>query len=48
VYVHLDGEVFPAKEVALEVMPKFVRFILPKGSNLPPKEQEFKKETVTA
>jgi YegS/Rv2252/BmrU family lipid kinase len=48
VYLNLDGEVFPAKEVTLEVMPKFVRFILPKGSNLPPKEQEFKKETVTA
>ena len=46
--VNLDGEIFPAKEVSFEVIPKGVRFSLPRGSALPcgqPTEKPLK-ETV--
>jgi YegS/Rv2252/BmrU family lipid kinase len=48
VFVNLDGEVYPAKEVTLEVVPNFVRFLVPKGAKSPAKEQEQEKEAVLA
>ncbi len=33
--VNLDGEVYPATRVTFEILPRFVRFILPKGARLP-------------
>ena len=47
--INLDGEVYPAKEVTFQVIPGFVRFLLPRGSSLPQNtEEDAKKEPAMA
>ena len=44
--VNLDGEVFDGTQAKFEILPAFVRFVLPKGCSVPRVGQEKPKETV--